>query len=156
MRHLHSKFKNDLYSCWFFIGFTVDFENPKNQSSENMQTFTVKFDPQGANLNLGYTSAVLPVQVHTGIHLFIPINTFHSPSVSHFGSLSLRWFSLLLQVTGGPVVHVRLCAVVTRPAVTASSDKVQFDTLQCGMCQVLYSMIKKWLMAIKFTLKCDY
>ncbi|CAJ1057505.1 hydrocephalus-inducing protein homolog isoform X2 [Xyrichtys novacula] len=41
-----------------------------------------------------------------------------------------------IQVAGGPMVQLRLCAVVTLPAVTASTDTLQFDTLQCGMCQM--------------------
>ncbi|CAI5655386.1 unnamed protein product [Oreochromis niloticus] len=82
-------------------GFTVDFEIMKNQPRDETKSFTVKFDPQGVNLNLGYTSAIFPIQV-----------------------------------TGGPTVQVRLCAVVTMPAVTVSSDTIQFDTLQCGMCQM--------------------
>ncbi|XP_025999986.1 hydrocephalus-inducing protein-like isoform X2 [Astatotilapia calliptera] len=82
-------------------GFTVDFESMKNQPRDETKSFTVKFDPQGVNLDLGYTSAILPIQV-----------------------------------AGGPTVQVRLCAVVTMPAVTVSSDTIQFDTLQCGMCQM--------------------
>ncbi|XP_039456431.1 hydrocephalus-inducing protein homolog [Oreochromis aureus] len=82
-------------------GFTVDFESMKNQPRDETKSFTVKFGPQGVNLNLGYTSAIFPIQV-----------------------------------TGGPTVQVRLCAVVTMPAVTVSSDTIQFDTLQCGMCQM--------------------
>lgn len=42
-----------------------------------------------------------------------------------------------IQVTGGPVVQVRLSAVVTVPTVTVSTDTLQFDTIQCGMCQVI-------------------
>lgn len=41
------------------------------------------------------------------------------------------------QVTGGPVVQVRLCAVLTVPAVTVSTDTLEFDNVQCGMCQVM-------------------
>ncbi|KAG7521590.1 hydrocephalus-inducing protein-like [Solea senegalensis] len=41
-----------------------------------------------------------------------------------------------IQVTGGPTVHLRLCAVVTMPAVTISTDTLQFDPIQCGMCQI--------------------
>ncbi|XP_030613884.1 hydrocephalus-inducing protein homolog isoform X2 [Archocentrus centrarchus] len=47
-------------------GFTVDSESPKNQPQEKTRTLTVKFDPKGANLNLGYKSAVLPIQVTDG------------------------------------------------------------------------------------------
>lgn len=42
----------------------------------------------------------------------------------------------MLQVTGGPAVPLRLCAEVTVPAVTVSTNALQFDTVQCGMCQV--------------------
>lgn len=45
-------------------------------------------------------------------------------------------FCLVLQVTHGPTVQVRMCAVVTVPAVTVSTDTLTFDTVQCGMCQV--------------------
>ncbi|XP_059190373.1 hydrocephalus-inducing protein homolog [Centropristis striata] len=41
-----------------------------------------------------------------------------------------------IQVTGGPVVQVRLCAVVTVPGITVSTDTLQFDTVQYGMCQM--------------------
>ncbi|XP_076588631.1 hydrocephalus-inducing protein homolog [Chaetodon auriga] len=41
-----------------------------------------------------------------------------------------------IQVTCGPVVQVRLCAMVTVPAITVSTDTLQFDTVQCGMCQI--------------------
>ncbi|KAI9537989.1 hypothetical protein NQZ68_019330, partial [Dissostichus eleginoides] len=42
-----------------------------------------------------------------------------------------------IQVTRGPVVQVRLSAVVTVPAITVSTDTLQFDTMQCNMCQVV-------------------
>ncbi|XP_047451812.1 hydrocephalus-inducing protein homolog [Mugil cephalus] len=41
-----------------------------------------------------------------------------------------------IQVAGGPMVQVRLCAVVTMPSITVSTDTLEFDTLQCGMCQI--------------------
>ncbi|XP_074533739.1 hydrocephalus-inducing protein homolog [Halichoeres trimaculatus] len=41
-----------------------------------------------------------------------------------------------IQIIGGAIVHVRLRAVVTLPSITASTDTLQFDTLQCGMCQM--------------------
>ncbi|XP_075327326.1 hydrocephalus-inducing protein homolog [Odontesthes bonariensis] len=44
---------------------------------------------------------------------------------------------LPIQVAGGPVVQVRLCAAVTMPAITVSKDTLQFDTVQCGMCQIM-------------------
>ncbi|KAE8295968.1 Hydrocephalus-inducing protein Hy-3 [Larimichthys crocea] len=43
---------------------------------------------------------------------------------------------MTIQVTGGPVVQVRLCAVLTVPAVTVSTDTLEFDNVQCGMCQM--------------------
>ncbi|XP_042266839.1 hydrocephalus-inducing protein homolog isoform X2 [Thunnus maccoyii] len=82
-------------------GFSVEFERVKNLPCGETQTFTVKFDSQGANLQMGGISVVMPIQV-----------------------------------TGGPVVQVRLSAVVTVPTVTVSTDTLQFDTVQCGMCQI--------------------
>ena len=49
----------------------------------------------------------------------------------------MRCPCLVLQVAGGPVVQVRLCAAVTMPAITVSKDTLQFDTVQCSMCQVI-------------------
>uniref|UniRef100_UPI003AADF4DB hydrocephalus-inducing protein homolog n=1 Tax=Centroberyx gerrardi TaxID=166262 RepID=UPI003AADF4DB len=83
-------------------GFSTEFEKVKNLPCGETQTFTVKFDPRGANLQMGDISVVLPIQV-----------------------------------TGGPMVQVRLCAVVTMPAITVSTDTLQFDSVQCGMCQVM-------------------
>ncbi|XP_049928998.1 hydrocephalus-inducing protein homolog isoform X2 [Epinephelus moara] len=82
-------------------GFSVEFERVKNLPCGETQTFTVKFAPHGANLKMGDTSVVMPIQV-----------------------------------TGGPMVQVRLCAVVTVPAITVSTDTLQFDTVQCHMCQM--------------------
>ncbi|XP_067276661.1 hydrocephalus-inducing protein homolog isoform X2 [Pseudorasbora parva] len=42
-----------------------------------------------------------------------------------------------IQVTKGPHVQVCLCAEVTMPSVTVSTDMLQFDTIQCGLCQVI-------------------
>ncbi|XP_051727085.1 hydrocephalus-inducing protein homolog [Ctenopharyngodon idella] len=42
-----------------------------------------------------------------------------------------------IQVTKGPQVHVRLCAEVTMPSLTVSTDTLQFDTIECGLCQVI-------------------
>lgn len=44
---------------------------------------------------------------------------------------------LAMQVKDGPVVQVRLCAVVTVPAIIVSTDSLHFDIMQCGMCQVI-------------------
>ncbi|KAM9351908.1 hydrocephalus-inducing protein homolog [Symphorus nematophorus] len=82
-------------------GFYAEFKRVKNLPCGETQTFTVKFDPHGANLKMGDTSVVMPIQV-----------------------------------TGGAVVQVQLCAVVTEPAVTVSTDTLHFDTVQCGMCQM--------------------
>uniref|UniRef100_A0A8D0AXJ9 HYDIN axonemal central pair apparatus protein n=1 Tax=Sander lucioperca TaxID=283035 RepID=A0A8D0AXJ9_SANLU len=82
-------------------GFSAGFERVKNLPCGETHTFTVKFDPQGANLKTGDISVVMPIQV-----------------------------------TGGPMVQVRLCAVVTVPAVTVSTDTLLFDTVQCDMCQI--------------------
>ncbi|XP_056273332.1 hydrocephalus-inducing protein homolog [Pseudoliparis swirei] len=41
-----------------------------------------------------------------------------------------------IKVVDGPMVQVRLCAVVTVPAVTVSHDALQFDNVRCGMCQI--------------------
>ncbi|KAM4554444.1 hydrocephalus-inducing protein homolog [Fundulus diaphanus] len=43
---------------------------------------------------------------------------------------------LPIQLTDGPVVQVKLCAVITMPTITVSQDTLQFDTVQCGMCQI--------------------
>lgn len=42
------------------------------------------------------------------------------------------------------MVQVRLCAVVTVPAITVSTDTLQFDTVQCGMCQVIQYDNMEW------------
>lgn len=34
-------------------------------------------------------------------------------------------------------MQVQLCAVVAMPAITVSTDTLLFDTVQCGMCQVI-------------------
>ncbi|KAG7333195.1 hypothetical protein KOW79_003330 [Hemibagrus wyckioides] len=43
---------------------------------------------------------------------------------------------LPIQVLGGPTFPVRLCAVVTMPSLTTSTNMLQFDSVQCGMCKV--------------------
>ncbi|XP_028440234.1 hydrocephalus-inducing protein homolog [Perca flavescens] len=82
-------------------GFSAGFERVKNLPCGETHTFTVKFDPQGANLKTGDISVVMPIQVK-----------------------------------GGPMVQLRLRAVVTVPAVTVSTDTLLFDTVQCDMCQI--------------------
>lgn len=34
-------------------------------------------------------------------------------------------------------MQVQLCAVITQPTIAVSTDTLQFDTLQCGTCQVI-------------------
>ncbi|XP_035521672.1 hydrocephalus-inducing protein homolog [Morone saxatilis] len=82
-------------------GFGAEFEKVKNLPCGETQSFTVKYNPQGANLKKGGIGVVMPIQV-----------------------------------TGGPMIQVRLCAVVTVPAITVSTDTLQFDTVQCSMCQI--------------------
>ncbi|XP_073328914.1 hydrocephalus-inducing protein homolog [Pagrus major] len=82
-------------------GFSTEFERVKNLPCGETQTFTVNLEPQGANLKMGDTSVIMPIQV-----------------------------------THGPTVQVRMCAVLTVPAVTVSTDTLLFDNVQCGMCQM--------------------
>ncbi|XP_035381538.1 hydrocephalus-inducing protein homolog [Electrophorus electricus] len=82
-------------------GFSTELDRVKNLPYCETETFEVKFDPRGANLDLG------------------EINTVMS-----------------LQVLGGPTVQVRLHAVVTMPSLTACTDVLNFNSVQCGMCQV--------------------
>ncbi|XP_073785286.1 hydrocephalus-inducing protein homolog isoform X1 [Danio rerio] len=42
-----------------------------------------------------------------------------------------------IQVMKGPQVQVRLCAEVTMPSLTVSTDTLQFHTIQCGLCEVI-------------------
>ncbi|KAM8861524.1 hydrocephalus-inducing protein homolog isoform 3-T3 [Synchiropus picturatus] len=82
-------------------GFSVEFDRVKNLPCGEIQTLTIRFDPQGSNLPRGEVSVLLPIQT-----------------------------------SGGPVVQVRLAAVVTVPTVTSSTDTMLFDTVQCGMCEI--------------------
>lgn len=54
--------------CCFFKGFSAEFERVKNLPCGETQTFTVKFDPQGANLKMGGISVVMPIQVQMDTH----------------------------------------------------------------------------------------
>ncbi|XP_076848184.1 hydrocephalus-inducing protein homolog isoform X3 [Brachyhypopomus gauderio] len=83
-------------------GFSTELDRVKNLPYCETETFEVKFDPRGANLDLGEISTVMP-----------------------------------LQVLGGPTVQVRLRAVVTMPSLIACTDVLQFDSVRCGMCQVI-------------------
>ncbi|GAA6074626.1 hydrocephalus-inducing protein homolog isoform X1 [Tachysurus ichikawai] len=82
-------------------GFSTELDRVKNLPYCETESFEVKFDPQGANLELGEMSTVLSIQVF-----------------------------------GGPTFPVRLSAVVTLPSLTTSTNMLQFDTVQCGMCKV--------------------
>ncbi|XP_051512768.1 hydrocephalus-inducing protein homolog [Myxocyprinus asiaticus] len=82
-------------------GFSTELDRVQNLPFCETETFEVKFDASGANLELGKIDAVLPIQV-----------------------------------VKGPWVQVRLCAEVTMPSLTVSTDTLQFDTIQCGLCQV--------------------
>ncbi|KAM9854716.1 hydrocephalus-inducing protein homolog [Aulostomus maculatus] len=82
-------------------GFTVEYDRVKDLPCGETQAFPIKFDPQGAQLQLGHISVVLAIQL-----------------------------------IGGPVVQVQLCAVVAVPGLSVSTDSLQFDKVQCGMCQV--------------------
>ncbi|XP_048461536.1 hydrocephalus-inducing protein homolog [Rhincodon typus] len=42
-----------------------------------------------------------------------------------------------IQVIGGPSVDIILCATVTMPGLTVSSDHLDFGNVQCGQCQVM-------------------
>ncbi|XP_059507551.1 hydrocephalus-inducing protein homolog [Stegostoma tigrinum] len=42
-----------------------------------------------------------------------------------------------IQVVAGPSVDIILCATVTVPGLTVSSDHLDFGTVQCGQCQVM-------------------
>ncbi|XP_028813720.1 hydrocephalus-inducing protein homolog [Denticeps clupeoides] len=83
-------------------GFSTELDRVKNLPWGETETFEVKFDPRGANLDLGEISTVMAIQV-------------------------LR----------GPTVPVSLHAVVTMPTLTISTDALQFDSIQCGLCQVI-------------------
>ncbi|XP_075998116.1 hydrocephalus-inducing protein homolog [Genypterus blacodes] len=83
-------------------GFSTEFERVKNLPCGETETITVKFDPQGANLQMGNIRVVMPIQV-----------------------------------AGGPTLQVLMCAVVTMPAITVSTETLHFGTVQCGMCQIM-------------------
>ncbi|XP_072551301.1 hydrocephalus-inducing protein homolog [Salminus brasiliensis] len=82
-------------------GFSTELDRVMNLPYCETETFEVKFDPRGANVELGEITAVMPIQV-----------------------------------LGGPTVQVRLRAVVTMPSLKVSRDVLQFDNVQCGLCQV--------------------
>ncbi|XP_041964608.1 hydrocephalus-inducing protein homolog isoform X2 [Alosa sapidissima] len=83
-------------------GFSTELDKVKNLPYCETETFEVKFDPRGANLDLGQVNTVMPIQV-----------------------------------AGGPLVQVRLHAVVTMPSLNVSTETLMFDSIQCGLCQLL-------------------
>ncbi|XP_062403912.1 hydrocephalus-inducing protein homolog [Sardina pilchardus] len=83
-------------------GFSTELDKVKNLPYCETETFEVKFDPRGANLDLGRVDTVMPIQV-----------------------------------AGGPLVQVRLHAVVTMPSLSVSTETLLFDSIQCGLCQLL-------------------
>ncbi|NXF84443.1 HYDIN protein, partial [Sclerurus mexicanus] len=44
-------------------------------------------------------------------------------------------FSVLLQITRGPTVHIHLHATVVRLSLSVSRNRVQFSEVQVGQCQ---------------------
>ncbi|XP_028304635.1 hydrocephalus-inducing protein homolog isoform X2 [Gouania willdenowi] len=44
--------------------------------------------------------------------------------------------TMAIQIMFGPTVQLRMSAVVTMPAASASVDVLHFETVQCGMCQM--------------------
>ena len=51
--------------CFVPPGFSTELDRVKNLPYCKTETFEVKFDPRGANLDLGAVSCVLPIQVDT-------------------------------------------------------------------------------------------
>lgn len=60
--------------CRFFKGFSAECERVNNLPCGKTQTFTVKFDPQGAKLKMGDISVVMPIQVHMGTNMYTCTN----------------------------------------------------------------------------------
>ncbi|KAL2094103.1 hypothetical protein ACEWY4_011415 [Coilia grayii] len=83
-------------------GFSTELDKVKNLPYCETETFEVKFDPRGANLDLGEINSVMPIQV-----------------------------------AGGPLVQVRLRAVVVMPSLCVSTETLTFDSIQCGLCQLI-------------------
>uniref|UniRef100_A0A3Q3MLA1 HYDIN axonemal central pair apparatus protein n=1 Tax=Mastacembelus armatus TaxID=205130 RepID=A0A3Q3MLA1_9TELE len=69
-------------------GFSAEFERVKNLPCGETQTFTLKFDPQGAKLHMKDISVIMPIQVHISIYKHV-----------HY------------ICTSGPTVQLRLCVV---------------------------------------------
>ncbi|XP_061629909.1 hydrocephalus-inducing protein homolog [Phyllopteryx taeniolatus] len=51
-------------------------------------------------------------------------------------SLGIRSALIPIQVIGGPSLQVHLCAVVTVPSISVSTETLQFDTVRCGLCKI--------------------
>ncbi|KAG8437289.1 hypothetical protein GDO86_008117 [Hymenochirus boettgeri] len=82
-------------------GFSTELDRVKNLPCCHTETFQIKFDPRGANLNLGLSETVM-----------------------------------VIQVSGGPKFPVKLRATVTMPSLCASSNKIEFNPVQCGQCEI--------------------
>lgn len=121
--------------CLLFKGFSVDFEKVSNLPCGVTHAFTVKFNPDESKLKMGHSSVLMPVQVQIIALAFV----FLFPSSGIVASLLTRDFSLLgvWQASHGGRMQVQLCAVITQPTVAVSPATLEFDTLQCGMCQVI-------------------
>lgn len=126
----------------FFSGFTVEFERVKNLPCGETQMFTVKFDTQGSSQKMGDISVVMPIQVLMDLRTLTCLRIWPWFPIQRNRinmckcNLVLEWTFFASQVLHGPTVQVLLCAVVTEPSLTVSADNLQFDTIQCGMCQV--------------------
>lgn len=73
--------KNVFYYVFAFSkGFSAEFERVKNLPCGEMQTFTVKFDPQIAKLHMEKISVIMPIQVHMGnsehLRIYYPLFLF--------------------------------------------------------------------------------
>ncbi|XP_073706753.1 hydrocephalus-inducing protein homolog [Garra rufa] len=68
---------------------------------------------------------------------FCETETFEVKFDARGGNLGQIDAVMPIQVTKGPQVHVRLCAEVTMPSLMVSTDTLQFNTIQCGLCQVI-------------------
>lgn len=53
---------SSVYSC-LSAGFSTELDKVKSLPYCETETFEVKFDPRGANLDLGEANAVMPIQV---------------------------------------------------------------------------------------------
>ncbi|XP_061825847.2 hydrocephalus-inducing protein homolog [Nerophis lumbriciformis] len=51
--------------------------------------------------------------------------------------MGIRSAVIPIQVIGAPSVQVRLCAVVTVPSISVSTEILEFENVRCGMCKIL-------------------